>query len=306
MELGADRYDARAVSLGGYGTLVPFHGTSSFDPSSPGEARYIPLPMDVESNIATVDDVRDRLEEVNKHLDVGLGQGELYYTLHYMDYGLYSSGVERLLEDLETGFELGEDLRGTLEARYEKKLELHRPCFTILSAGEYGIFYLLLRGAIRRSEDESEEDEVVYYSDSGMLIDQPVTSWPNIEKVRQSDGGPITQQATEVVSEAAKLSGGVSLREITPVDQSIDLGDADIVAARSPYDGSHVRGNDEETAEAVEETSHLTFRIRGGTIGFEDEEGFTTSTMSVFRPKEVTMWGAPLVICFPLCSARNN
>lgn len=306
MEFEAARYDTRAVSLGGYGTLVPFHGTSSFDPASPGEARYIPLPMDVESNIATVDDVRDRLEEVNKHLDVGLGQGELYYTLHYMDYGLYSSGVERLMEDLETGFELGEALKGTLEDRYEEELELHRPCFTILSAGEYGIFYLMLRGAVRRAEDESEEDEVVYYHDSGMLIDQPVTSWPNIEEVRQSDGGPITQQATEIVSEAAKLPGGVSLREVTPVDQSVDVGDADIVAARNPYDGSSVRGNDEEIVEAVEETSHLTFRIRGGTVGFEDEEEFITSTMSVFRPKEVTMWGAPLVICFPLCSAKNN
>lgn len=98
----------------------------------------------------------------------------------------------------------------------------------------------------------------------------------------------------------------MSLREVTPVDQSVDVGDADIVAARNPYDGSNVRGNDEEISRAVEETSHLTFRIRGGTVGFEDEEEFTTSTMSVFRPKEVTMWGAPLVICFPLCSGKNN
>lgn len=62
---------------------------------------------------------------------------------------------------------------------------------------------------------------------------------------------------------------------------------------------------DEEIRAAVDWITGLTFRVRGGTIGFENEEAYRTSNMSLYRPEEIIMWEWLVVICQPTCDASR-
>jgi len=97
-------YEKRAISLGGYGSLVPYHGPLTYDPATPGPAREIPIPMDQ----AKPEDVLEKLDEVAEHLRVSTEPGHLFYSLHWSDYGWHSSGLAQLEEDLDNPFEVGE------------------------------------------------------------------------------------------------------------------------------------------------------------------------------------------------------
>jgi len=294
-----DLYEKRAVSLGGYGSLVPFHGILTYDPAAAGQSRFMPLSLDQ----PTPDEVLQWLEDVSTHIGVDPQQGRLFYSLHCKDYGLNGSGIEQLEEDLRNPFELGESLQGTLEDRHSRDLEMHRPCFTILAGAEYGLFYLLLRGGKDRSSDDSDYD-VVYYAKCGVLVDQPVSSWPNLDEIRETDGGPSIQHATGVVT-ASVSTQPQPIPEVYPLDQSADRGDADIIGGRNPFTSEDLSVADEDIAAAIDRTSGLTFRVNGGTIGFENEEAYKTSGMSVYRPEEITMWGWPVAICQPTCDASR-
>lgn len=292
-------YEKRAVSLGGYGSLVPFHGLTSYDPATADLSRFIPLPMDQPSS----DEVLRRLDEVSTHIGVGLQQGRLFYSFHCQDYGLNGSGIEQLKEDLHNPFELGESLQGTLEERHSRDLEMHRPCFTILAGAEYGLFYLLLRGGKDFSNDNNDYD-VAYYAKCGVLVDQPISSWPNLDEICETDGGPSIQHATNVAT--ARVSTQTQpIPAVYPLDQSTDQGDADIIGGRNPFTPRDVSVSDEEIEAALDRTSELTFRVRGGTVGFENEEAYYTSGMSIYRPEEITMWGSPVIICQPVCDASR-
>lgn len=295
-----DRYEKRAISLGGYGSLVPFHGITSFDPSSQGDSYIIPLPMDQPGP----DDVLERLDEVAEHLDVDLGQGRLYYSFNCQDYGLSASGIEQLEEDLRNPFTLREQLHGTLEERYNTELDMHRPCFVILSSCRSGLFYLLLRAGKKYIGEDEEQWEIAFYTDCGIMLDQPVVPWNDLEQISGLSSGPIHQHATEVVTGRIQTSQQ-AIQEVYPLDQSSDKGDADIIGGKNPFQARDVEVDDSEIREAVDKTSHLTFRVRGGTVGFDKEEEYRIDGMSVFKPEEVRLWGHPLTICRPICSPIN-
>lgn len=292
-----DIYEKRAPSVGGYGSLVPFHGTTVFDEHSPGEARYISL----RGGTATPDDVLDLISEVTSQLRARTHSGELFYSFHCQDFGFNASGMDSLAEDVHNPFELAEQLQGTLEERHGRELRMHRPCFTVLGGVEGGLFWLLLRGGKDYKGDERAEWDINYSVQSGVLIDSPVASWPSLEAIIGSDGGPISQPATLLETGSVKIDEQ-PLEEVYPLDQA-GTGDADIIAARNPFGAGDVDADDDRITEAVDRTQFLTYRVRGGTIGFDKEAEFRVTGMSVFLPDGITMWGHPLVVCRPYCKA---
>ncbi|MFD1513439.1 hypothetical protein [Halomarina rubra] len=293
-------HETRAVSLGGYGSLVPYHGPLSIDPGTPGKSHILHLPLDQ----PTPEGILNHLDDVAEHLKIDTRRGRLFYSVHYSDYGWNGSGVEQLRQDLQNPFEVGEELRRTLESEYNRELGMHRPCFTILSNAEYGLFYMVLRGGKRYLDDEGEEWEIAYYARSGVLIDQPVLSWPNVEKVVKNDGGPITQHTTDISTESIELDKQL-LEGVYPLSQSVS-NDADIIGGRNPYSANSADSGDSDIKDSINQTSHLTFRVNGGTIGFENEEAYRVGGMAAYRPVEITMWGHPVVICQPMCDAITN
>lgn len=299
MHSGGNVYEKRAVSLGGYGSVVPYHGFSGLDPAKPGPARFIPIPTE---QTVTADSVLDTLEAVAENLDARLNQGQLFYSFLCQDYGLHASGVEQLEEDLRNAFELGEQLGATLEERFNRELDSHRPCFTILTSVEYGLFYMLLRGAKRYTSEDKSEWENVYYVKSGVLVDNPVTSWPNLEKVIDTGGAPIVQEATDLETARAEVEKQ-TLKEVYPLEQSADRGDADIIGAKNPFGKQAVDGRYGDIGEAFEKTSHLTYRVNGGTVGFENEAEYRIQSVTAYKPEEITLWGHPLVFVSPMCEA---
>jgi hypothetical protein len=210
-----------------------------------------------------------------------------------------------LKQDIRNSFELAEDLKGTLENRYDRDFERHRPCFVILAPLEYGLLFVLLRGGKSYTDDERTEWEVAYDARAGILIENPVVSWPNLEEaVDANHGGPITQEQTTVTSVTVGDEEH-ELREVYPLDQEA-TGDADIIAARNPFSDASLRTEAESIEEAVENTQHLTFRVRGGTIGFENEARYTVNSMTVHKPEALSFWGFPVPICSPSCTAHPS
>lgn len=292
-----DIYEKRATSLGGYGSLVPFHGTTVFDEHSTGEARYISL----RGGSAAPDDVLDLISEVTTQLRARTDSGELFYTFHCQDFGFSASGVDSLSEDIHNSFELADQLQGTLEDRHDREFRLHRPCFTVLSGIEGGLFWLLLRGGKDFNDDKRTEWDVKYSVKSGILIDSPVASWPSLEAIIDTDGGPISQPATLLKTGSVNIEER-PLEEVYPLDQA-GTSDADIIAARNPFCAGDVDADDDRIKDAVDRTQFLTYRVQGGTIGFDKEAEFPVTGMSAFLPDSITMWGHPLVICRPSCKA---
>jgi len=299
MESIGDSYEKRAVSLGGYGSAVPFHGISGLDPAKPGMSRYIPIPMD---QTPSPDDILDKLDQVSEYLNGNLGQGKMYYSFQCQDYGLSASGIKQLEEDLQNPFELREQLGATLEERFGRELDSHRPCFIILTGVEYGLFYMLLRGGKNYTSDDRSEWEPAYYTKSGIIMDDPVTSWPNLEKIIDTNGRPIVQEATELTTARVEVQEQ-PIREAYPLDQSADKGDADIIGGKNPFTKDTVEPDDEEVGEAFDKTSHLTFRVNGGTLGFENEAEYRIKSATAYKPEEITLWGHPLVFTNPMCDA---
>lgn len=81
--------------------------------------------------------------------------------------------------------------------------------------------------------------------------------------------------------------------------------DVDIIGGRNLFTTQDVASEDEQTRATVDRTTDLTFRLRGGIIGFENEEAYRTSSMSLYRPEEIIMWGWPVVICQSTCDASR-
>lgn len=296
-----DQYDKRAISIGGYGTLVPYHGLHSYDPAQPGSSSIVRLP--VSDGWASPEEVLQFIEDVETHLGADTNQGRLFYSFQCSDYGFHASGIDQLEEDIQNSFTLGEELKGTLEERYNREFEMHRPCFVILAPVEYGLFYLFLRGGKSYTDSDQSEWEISYDTISGVLMSNPVISWPNLEELIENDsGGPITQQETDVTTTSAQ-SSEQELREVYPLDQE-QTGDADIIAAQNPFTPHDVELGDEDLKDAIRESQHLTYRVKGGTIGFEKEASFTTKSMSIMKPENISFRGFPLIICNPMCSAH--
>ncbi|WP_254810617.1 hypothetical protein [Natronosalvus amylolyticus] len=298
-----DNYDKRAISIGGYGSLVPFHGIHSYDPAQPGKSVTVNLP--VADGWASPNEILQFIEKVETHLDVKTDQGQLFYTLQYSDYSFHASGIENLADDLRNAFTLGEELKGTLESRYSQELRMHRPCFVILAPIEYGLFYLFLRGGKSYSDQDESEWEIVYDWESGVLMDSPVLTWPNLEKmVQDNKGRPVPQRETEVASITVR-GDQQDLQEVYPLDQE-ETGDADIIAAKNPFTFSDIESQDEEVRDAIDRTQHLTYRVRGGTVGFDKEDSYTIKSMSVLKPDNLSLWGHQLAICSPMCNAHSS
>jgi hypothetical protein len=298
-----DYFDKRAVSIGGYGSLVPYHGPLTYDPAVKGTSNIIRLP--IADGWASPEEILRFLDDVETHLNAETAPGQLFYSLQCKEFGFHSSGREQLTEDLNTAFELAEELKGTLESRYERELMMHRPCFVIIAPLERGLLFVLLRGGKSSSDDSKGEYEILFDWRAGVLLDSPVVSWPNVEAVIDTDnGGPITQEETNVASVSVG-SREQDLQEVYPLDQET-TGDADIIAARNPFADSGMRTEAEDIDEAIANTQQLTFRINGGTIGFEKEARFTTKSMSVYSPEEFSFWGFPISFCTPMCSAHRS
>ncbi|MFP8951658.1 hypothetical protein ACLI4Z_01620 [Natrialbaceae archaeon A-arb3/5] len=296
-----DQYDKRAISIGGYGTLVPYHGFHTYDPAQPGSSSIVRLP--VAESWASPEEVLQFIKDVEDHLGADTSQGRLFYSFQCSDYGFHASGIDQLKEDIQTSFTLGEELQGTLESRYNREFEMHRPCFVILAPVEYGLFYLFLRGGRSYTDEDKSEWEISYDAISGVLMDNPVISWPNLEElIGDNGGGPITQQETDVTT--VSVGGNEQeLQEVYPLDQE-ETGDADIVAARNPFTPHDIESDDDDLIDAIKKTQHLTYRVKGGTIGFEKEASFTIKSMSIMKPENISFRGIPLVICNPMCSAH--
>jgi len=163
---------------------------------------------------------------------------------------------------------------------------------------------MMLRGGKRYEDSDQEEWETVYFAKCGILVDQPVLSWPNLEEFIENDGGPITQNATDVKS-ASFRSEEQEIPEVYPLDQS-GTGDADIIAGQNIAYPEGLDTDDEDLTEAVERTSHLTYRVNGGTLGFDKEQAYTVKSFSMYQPEEITLWGHPFVICTPMCNAYKD
>jgi len=182
---------------------------------------------------------------------------------------------------------------------------MHRPCFVIIAPLERGLLFVLLRAGKSNREDGKAEYDISFDWRAGVLLDSPVVSWPNVEAMIDTDhGGPITQEETKVASVSVG-SREQDLQEVYPLDQDI-TGDADIIAARNPFAKSGMQTEAEDIDEAIANTHQLTFRINGGTIGFEKEARFTTKSMSVYNPEEFSFWGFPVAFCTPRCSAHRS
>lgn len=300
--MNSNHFDKRAISVGGYGTLVPFHGTTTLDPATKGDSVLIRLP--VSDSWGSVDEVLGFIERAEDLIGAGTSQGQLYYSYQCNDFGFHASGIDQLETDLRNSFELADELQGTLEDRYNREFRQHRPCFIILAPADYGTLVLLLRGGKSSSGDDGSDSEIAYDARASVLLSDQVVTWPNLEELIGLDhGGPITQQQTEVTS--LRLGEKEQeLEEVYPLDQE-STGDADIIAARNPFSTQTSETQGENIEEAVQNTQHITFRVRGGTVGFDKEERYTIKSMTVYQPKELSYWGFPVAFCSPICNAYS-
>ena len=62
----------------------------------------------------------------------------------------------------------------------------------------------------------------------------------------------------------------------------------------------------QEIQEAIDRTDRLTYRVNGGTIGFENEREFRAEGLSLLHPKDITLGGWPIVIGTPSCKAISD
>lgn len=224
--MGNSPFEDRPTSLGGYGSIVPYHAPMTYDPLRGDEGVVVHFPTE---GYESPDQILDRLTRASQMIGVSTEPGSLYYTAICKDFSWYGTGVENLQSDLQSSWELSEALRDTLEERHNSDLEIHRPCFVILAPTRYGIFWSTLRGFKDRDED-GEDYETVYDSQAGVLMENLVLSWPALEDLVDSDG-PIPLVTTDV--ETANRSGNDRpLEEVVPVNHE-KTGDADILAAKT-------------------------------------------------------------------------
>lgn len=290
--------EKRPTSLGGYGSIVPYHAASTYDPLYGKEGTVVDLPTE---SYESPEQILERLSHAEELIEVGTEPGELYYAAQCSDFSWYGSGISDLEEDLPLAWKLSEDLKQTLSENHGSEMEVHRPCFVIVAPARYGIFWSVLRGFKDRDED-GDDYETVYASRAGVLMENPILSWPALEEMVDSDG-PIPLVETEV--ESATIRGkGRPLEQIVPVDHE-RTGDADILAAKNVYTQNEAEAS-EEICEAIANTSRLTYRVRGGTVGFENEREFRAQNMSVLRPHAIDLGGWPIVIGSPLCDALSD
>jgi hypothetical protein len=99
----------------------------------------------------------------------------------------------------------------------------------ILAPTRYGIFWPTLRGFKDKDED-GEDYETVYGSQAGVLMGNPVLSWPALEDLVGSDG-PIPLVTTDVET-ANRSANDRPLEKVIPVNHE-KTGDADILAAKT-------------------------------------------------------------------------
>ena len=296
--MGNSPLEDRPTSLGGYGSIVPYHAPMTYDPLRGDEGVVVHFPTE---GYESPDQILDRLTRASQMIDVSTEPGNLYYTAICKDFSWYGTGVENLQSDLQSSWELSEALRDTLEERHNSDLEIHRPCFVILAPTRYGIFWSTLRGFKDRDED-GEDYETVYDSQAGVLMENPVLSWPALEDLVDSDG-PIPLVTTDV--ETSNRSGNDRpLEEVIPVNHE-RTGDADILSAKNLYH-SQDGNSSQEIQEAIDRTDRLTYRVNGGTIGFEKEQEFRAEGLSLLRPNDITLGGWPIVIGTPTCKAISD
>jgi len=290
--------ERRPTSLGGYGSIVPYHAPATYDPIYGDEGVRVDLPTE---GYESADQILNRLTRAADKLDLDTDPGRLYYSAQCQDFSWYGSGIEDLREDLPSSWKLSQTLQKTLEERHGTELGIHRPCFVILAPIRYGIFWTVLRG-FKNSDEDGEGYETVYDTQAGVLMENPVLSWPALEELVESDG-PIPLVTTEV--EAVSLRGeDRPLEEVIPVNHD-RTGDADILAAKNVYKSEKTEGS-EQMHEAVERTARLSYRIKGGTIGFEKEREFRAEGMSLLRPEGITLGGWPVVMGAPFCRAISD
>lgn len=290
--------EERPTSLGGYGSLVPYHGVLSFDPAQGDEGTVVRLDS---GGWQSPDEALNLLERASKKIDVGTGRGSLYYSAQNSQFSWYGSGVEQLREDLAAPFELSSSIHSTLENQHGRELDTHRPCFAVIAPARYGFFWMLLRGG-KDDSDDREDYDVSFDLRAGVLMEDPILSWPALEELVPSDG-PIPLSTTQVESVTASGEDR-PLERVVPVDHG-NTGDADILAANNMY-ASAIQGASSDVQNAIEKTKRITYRISGGTIGFEKEREFRTGGMTLLRPSDITLWGHPLVIASPMCNAVSR
>lgn len=300
VQMRSQHFDKRAISVGGYGTLVPFHGMTTFDPATKGDPVLIRLP--VSDGWGSVHEVLSFIERAENLIGAKTSQGQLYYSYQCSEFGFHSSGLNQLETDIRNSFELADELQGTFEDRYNREFRKHRPCFIILAPAEYGTLVLLLRGGKSSSDGDGSDCKISYDARASVLMSNQVVSWPNLEELIDIDhGGPITQQQTEL--NTVRIGDKEQeLEEVYPLDQEV-TGDADIIAARNPFNNQSLQTEAEDIKEAVQNTQHLTFRVRGGTIGFDKEEKYTLKSMTVYQPEALSYWGFPVAFSSPICNA---
>lgn len=296
------KYERRPVSLGGYGTVIPYHGIDNYDPSQGEESNIIRLP--VGQGWVSPEEILEFFDRLESTVEARTQRGELYYSYLCMDYGFHGSGRDDFQEDLRSSFDLKDQLKATLEEQYNVELESHRPCFVSLFPVNGGFAYLLLRGG-KSTESNNAEPEIKYDTEAGVVMSQRLLEWPNVRDLLPgNNGGPIPQETTHV--EIASLRATeIELEKVVPVDQE-RTGDADIISANNPFDPRHVDTNDDEIKDALENTQRLTFRVAGGTVGFDNEERYTVDSLTIYKVENISFWGFPFVFAKPICSAHTS
>jgi len=287
----SDELEDRPTSIGGYGGIVPYHAPLTYDPGRGGESVVVYLPTE---GYESPDQIVDRLNRAAKKIDVDLNPGQLYYSGQCQDFSWHGTGLQNLQSDLSSCWELSETIQATLKERYGSKLSIHRPCFVIIAPARFGIFWTTLRGF-----KDAETKETVYDVQAGVLMEDPVLSWPALEEMVDSDG-PIPLVTTAVAT-ANRSGNDLPLEEVIPVNHD-RTGDADILSAKNVYQNQGV-GTEDEIQQAIETTDRLTYRIKGGTIGFEKESEFRAQGMSLLCPQDLHLGGWPIVIGSPFCNA---
>ena len=88
---------------------------------------------------------------------------------------------------------------------------------------------------------------------------------------RSTAGGSSIQIAASVVA-ASVSTQPEPVQEVYPLDQSADCGEVDIIGGRNPFISEDDSVDNEDIKAAIEGASGQTFRVKRGTIGFENEE----------------------------------
>lgn len=292
------QFEERPTSLGGYGSIVPYHGVVGYDGSRGQRGHTVWIPTDSTSDSGEVLELLTRAADL---LDVSTERGKLFYSVQCMDFSWYGSGREQLEDDLEDPWSLAESVRSTMESQHNTDLDIHRPCFAIVAPARFGLFFVLLRGAKDSSVDDAEY-KPVHYTKAGVLMENPVMAWDGLEEIIDSQEAiPLEETHVEITS----LGGdNHPLERVVPVDHE-RTGDADLVAAESAYSSSGKEAS-EELRESIDRTQRLTYRIKGGTVGFEKESEYRAQSMSLINPDMISLWGAPFVIGRPMCSAHSE